>query len=650
MKERIGVYICHCGGNISDHVDVNEVRESVKNEPGVHLAKDTMFACADSTQKEIIRDIQENGHDAMVIASCSPKLHLHTFRNVAERAGLNPYNYVQCNIREQCSWTHTDKPKEATAKAIGLVRAAIARVRNSEALEPITMETEKSVLIVGAGVSGMRAAISLCDMGTQVYLIEKEHFVGGRIVQMGELFTSDERGEDIIAHFYREIMKRDGITLFTGATLDGISGSVGNFTARVAIEPRYIGPDCEEKELQRVMAELDAEIEDEFNFHITRRKAIFKPYETACPDKYVLDKKRWVSDPQFIEKYSNCIDLDQEIETLQLHVGAVILSTGHDYYEPAADEFGYKRYPNVITLPQLKRHIALNGDRLVINDRPIRDVVFIYCVGSRQVDGENKYCSRYCCTAALHTSVSMRKKFGEFHIYHLYNDMRTYGKQELFFEEALEKGCRFIKFGLDDLPVVTAEGQKLIVTVKDLLLAGEELEVPVDLVVLVTGMVPRNDSGKISEILKTPVGTDKFFFEVHPKLRPVETVIDGTFICGTCQGPKNVPESVNSSLSAAIKSSALIGSGKLELEPNVIRINPETCRWCGECAEICPFDCIRPVEDEVRQAKIAAVNKATCKGCGMCAVVCPENAIDIVGYTDEQIESMIDGFILQESV
>jgi heterodisulfide reductase subunit A len=197
MKEKIGVYICHCGGNIADYVDVKKTREIVEKESGVVLAKDTMFACADSAQKEIVDDIKTNNLDAIVVASCSPKLHLYTFRNVAERAGLNPYNYVQCNIREQSSWAHTDKPKEATDKAVRLIRSAISRVRHSEALTPIEINTINAVLIIGAGVAGMRAAIELADMGTEVFLVEKNHFVGGKVAQMGELFSTNQKGRKL---------------------------------------------------------------------------------------------------------------------------------------------------------------------------------------------------------------------------------------------------------------------------------------------------------------------------------------------------------------------------------------------------------------------------------------------------------------------
>lgn len=648
MKEKIGVYICHCGGNISDYVDVNEVKEAVKNEEGVFIAKTTMFACADSTQNEIIDDIHEHNLDAIVVASCSPKLHLYTFRNVAERGGLNPYNYVQVNLREQCSWTHTDKPKEATAKAKRLIRAGIARVRHSEALAKFTIPAVNAVAIIGAGISGMRSAIDLADMGTDVFLIEKSHFVGGRTAQMGELFSTNEKGEDIVEKLYKEIQKREKIKLFTGASLKEISGSIGEFEAKIIIEPSYIKPGCDKTKLEEAVDECyDSGIIDNFNFGLTKRKAIYKAYKNAQPDRPVIDKDSFKPDEKYIEKYKDCIDLDQKPENIALKIGAVLVSTGFDPYEPEENEYGYKKVSNVISLQTLKRLIELNNGELVYNKRKIKNVVFIYCVGSRQIEGENKYCSRYCCTSGIHTSLLLRKKYNDINSYHLYRDIRTYGKQELLYDEASLKGDIFFKFDPEDPPLVEEKAGQAIVRFKDILTNNEEFEIEPDLVVLVTGMVPRDDSREIASILKTPIGSDKFFNEVHPKLRPVETVIDGVYICGTCQGPKNITETINSALSAAAKANALINSGEIELEPIVIRIDEEACTWCAKCAEICPYDCITKSFTESGK-EIAIVNVKTCKGCGMCAPVCPVDAIDIIGFTNNEIESMIDALAKDE--
>ncbi len=229
MKKKIGVYICHCGGNISDYVDVEKVREAIESEEGVALAKTTMFACADSNQKEMVDDIHSSDLDGVVVASCSPKLHLLTFRGVTERAGLNKYNYVHANIREQGSWAHSDNKEGATQKAIGIVKAAIARVRLAESLEPIKIPSEKAVAVIGGGVAGMRAAAELSDMGCQVYLIEREPFTGGRTAQWETLFISDERGQNLATRLYQNLQKRENVILFTNSEVMNASGSIGKF-------------------------------------------------------------------------------------------------------------------------------------------------------------------------------------------------------------------------------------------------------------------------------------------------------------------------------------------------------------------------------------------------------------------------------------
>jgi heterodisulfide reductase subunit A len=650
MKNKIGVYICQCGGNISDYVDVEKVREAVKNEPGVAMAKDMMFTCADSSQKEMIEDIKKNHLDAMVVASCSPKLHLFTFRDVAVRAGINPYNYIQVNLREQCSWAHTDKPKDATEKGIGLVKAGIAKARRSEALQKIKIPSYNSVAVIGAGVSGMRSAIELADLGTDVYLIEKDYFVGGRPAQMQELFQTNETGKGIIEKLYNEIKKRENIKLFTGTELKSLTGNIGNFQVKVRIKPRYIVPGYDKYKLQEAIEKCTEEVSDEFNFGLIKRKAIYKNYEGALPDIPVIDKVSFNPDKKFLETYKECIDLHQKEETLDLKTGAVLLCTGFDLYEPKEGEFGYKKYDNVITLHQFKRIIDLNDEEeLIYNGKEVKRIVFIYCVGSRQIEGENKYCSRFCCTAAIHSSVIIKKRFKNINkCCHLFRDIRTYGKQEILYNESREQRDMFFKFDGEEPPVVEMESDQTVVRFKDVLSEGEEIELIPDLVVLVTGMVPRKDSADVAGIAKVPIGLDKFFNEVHPKLRPVETVIDGIFIAGACQGPKNITESMNSALSASAKVHSKISRGEIELEPVIANINKDICEWCGKCIEVCDYDAIS--KTAFNDKYVATVNKAVCKGGGACLPVCPVDAIEITGYTNQEIESMIDAINTEVTV
>jgi heterodisulfide reductase subunit A len=642
MKKRIGVYICHCGGNISDYVDVKKVMKSVENEEGVVLAKTTVFACSDSSQKEMVQDILENKLDGMVVASCSPKLHLHTFRSVAERAGINPYEYIQVNIREQGSWAHSDKPEEATEKAIRLVRSGVRRAVQAKPLIPNDISVTNGVAIIGGGAAGMRAAIELADTGLNVYLIEKEHFLGGRISQWGNLFESEERGEEIVERLYNEIRKRSNIKIWTGAEVESFSGCVGNFELEVKIHPRYVKTDKECKKFDEIIKQCPVEVPDEFNFGLTKRKAIYKTYEKAFPQTPAIDIKNCTKCGICEQVCPEAFDFNGKEEKLNLKIGAVILTTGFSPYEPKEGEYGYKNSDNVLTLQQFRRLVELSNGKLVFNDKEINNIVFIYCVGSRQKEGDNKYCSRFCCTAAIHTSLLLKEKYKDIKTYHLFRDIRTYGKQELLYRDSCKNGDIYLKFDENQPPEVLAEGKNSVVRIKDLLTEGEEIEINPDLIVLVTGMIPRNNE-KLEKIFKVPIGRDRFFNEIHPKLRPVETVIDGVFIAGTSQGPKNLTESILSSLSSSAKTYSLLSGGTLQLEPIVAIVDENRCEWCGKCEEVCIYDAIE--KKEVQGKTIAYVNEALCKGCGSCIPVCEPRAIELKGYTNKEIMGMIDGIM-----
>ncbi len=650
MKERIGVYICHCGGNISDYVDVEELSKMFHKEENVVIAKDVMFACADSNQKDMVQDIQDNKLDAMVVCSCSPKLHLHTFRSVAVRAGLNPSNYVQVNIREQCSWPHSDRPREATVKAAGLIRAGINRVSFSESLEDIQLTVKKAVLVIGAGVAGMKAAIDLAKSGNEVFLVEKDFFVGGRIAQKEKLFVTGQSGKQIVASLYEEIKKQTNITVFTGTTIEKVSGSLGNFHIDLKVKPRYINGKADIKAVKRAMEECPVEVPDAFNLGLTKRKAIYKNYPEALPDVPVVEAELLKNETDFIGKFASTLNLNQQEETISLIVGSVLVTTGYENYQPKEGEFGYKTIDNVVTLPELNRLMELNPEKLIHNGKEIKSVAFIYCVGSRQKKGENPYCSRQCCTSTIYTSLQLKEKYKEMQTYHVYRDIRTYGKQEVLYTQSSKQGDLYFKYEdkPKDIPVVEKVGKSTIVKVKDSLTARRDLEIEADLVVLVTGMVAREDSTHISELFKIPIGRDRFFNEIHPKLKPVETVIKGVYIGGTCQGPKNVSESVQSSLAGASKITALLKSGTVMVDPIIARVDTDACTWCNKCADVCDYGALKVID--LNGKKVAAVNKAVCTGCGICAPVCPENAIEIAQYTDQGIESMIDGFMLEVEI
>jgi heterodisulfide reductase subunit A2 len=568
-ERRLGAFICYCGGNISDYVDVEKVRKVVAKDPSVVTARTNMFTCSDAAQQEIIKEIQEQRLDGIVIASCSPKLHLNTFRAMAERAGINPYQYTQVNIREQCSWTHTHDVEASTDKAIRLVRAGIAKTRFSRPLQKLRVETFPQALVIGAGVAGLRAALALSDMGIAVHVIEKSHQAGGMVCQWGKMFPSNREGSQIIHSLLEQVRVRDNISLFTNAELIEKEGTVGNFSVKVRVNGK---------------------------------------------------------------------------ETVSFIVGGIIVATGFEPYTPQEGEFGFG-LEGVLTLPQFNEILRVSKGTLEFSQREVKTITYIYCVGSREHTKEQNphpYCSRYCCAAASHAALCANELSHRLGQYHLFRDVRTYGKYELLYEQALNRGSLFIQYEEEEPPVVKSVNGTLVVKVRDLLTGGEELEINSDLVVLITGMVPRENAGLV-EVLKLPMGKEGFFNEIHPKLRPVETVIDGVFIAGTAQGPKTMAESVTSSMAAVSKTGALLLKGYVDLEPLVARVNPELCTWCGACLEACPYAAIDRIVVEGKE--IALVSAILCKGEGACVPVCPKGAIDVEGYSTEQIESMIDALV-----
>jgi heterodisulfide reductase subunit A len=575
-SRRIGVYVCHCGGNISDYVDVDRVIEAVEHEPGVVVARQAMFACSDASQQEMQGDIEALDLDGLVVASCSPKLHVTTFRGVAKRGGISPYEYSQVNIREQASWIHSDDAEGTTQKAIRLVRAGIARTRLTEPFEPIVVDTTQKALVIGGGVAGMRAAIGLADIGLGVFLVEREPVLGGWVGRIGEMYPNGRDGRQLVEQLTAEIRARPSIAVFTGAELVSKAGSFGNYEVGV----RLGGPAS---------------------------------------------------------------------ETLTMTVGSIVVATGFDTYLPEVGEFGYG-LDGVVTLPELKTLLDQSPGPLVRDGRPVRDVVYVYCVGSRQPDG-NTYCSRYCCAATAFASVQLASLDPSVRQYHLYRDIRTFGRYELLYEASRESGSVYLKFPDEAPPAVTREPDgRLVVTARDLLTGSQEIAIAADLVVLVTGMVPRRNEG-LAGILKVPVGRDGFFNEIHPKLRPVETTVDGVYIAGACQGPRNSAESVASALAAVTQSAVILKKGYAELDPLVATVDPVACDGCGECLATCPYNAIEapsasgaldPQAAEAPRAAVAAISETACKGCGGCVPLCPRNAIDLRGYTDAQIGSMID--------
>ncbi|MHB8069023.1 MAG: CoB--CoM heterodisulfide reductase iron-sulfur subunit A family protein [Desulfobaccales bacterium] len=618
---KVGVYVCHCGGNISDTVDVEQVCAQARRVPGVVVARANMFMCSDPGQEMIIEDLKSGLVDRVVVASCSPSLHETTFRHTLVRAGANPYVYEQANLREQVSWVHHGP--EATAKAARLVAAAAAKAARQKPLEPIRVEVQPRAVVIGGGVAGLKAALDLAARGQAVVLVEKSPFLGGQVAQLQELAPGGETAADILNELAGAVWQHPAITVYTCAQVEGFEGYIGNFKLKVTRKPP-----------------AGAEYADRLEKLSQSGRGLgeYVPFVGIMPGA-----------------------IPESREEIDLDAGVIILATGMRPYQPRQGEYGYKEFPEVVTLPEFIRVLAgapATGDTLALNGRPIRHAALIHCVGSRQIPGIhaeneggylNEYCSRTCCSATLYAANLIRERYPKTKLFDFYRDIRTYGRgQEELYTRAAANQVVFFRFEAGEEPQVLKnpdpKGPPLLVQVKDVLTFGEDLEVPVDLVVLAVGQEPGNIADLV-EKMKIPTAADRFLQEVHPKLRPVEMSVAGILLAGTCQAPFDVGEACAAAGAAAVKAAAILTRGYVELDPFVAEVDLSKCTGTGACVTACLADgALNLVEMEVEGQKVnrARVNPVMCLGCGACVAVCPENAINIQGWTLQQFESMVD--------
>jgi len=661
-EHRIGVYVCHCGVNIAGTVDVEDVANYAATLPNVVLAKHSLYTCSAPSQAMIKQDIKEHKLNRVIVASCSPRMHEVTFRRVVEEGGLNPYLLEMTNIREHCSWVHADNPKAATKKAKDLIRMAVARARRLEPLQKREVGVTVKALVLGAGIAGIRSALDLADRGFEVYLIEKAPYIGGRMTQLNKLYPTGEHAQEVLKPLANALVSNPKVKLLTNSEAKAVDGYIGNFKVKVLEKPRYINEKCDA--CGDCEAKCPIEVANEFDYGLSKRKAIYLPFLEAVPQRYIIDEKNCNKCGKCIEACKKgAINLEEQTKETEIDVGTIIVATGLDLYDPPKGEYGYRAYDNVITTAHLERLLNESGPtkgQLLPGGSAPKSVVFISCVGARQEPGVyqpidkdmplHRYCSRTCCMAGLNNAIEIKERYPQTKVYYLYRDMRTFGKNhEEYYRKAGELGVTFIKYEPEAPPIIEGPSGSLLVNVQDVRTKNGILAIPADYVVLNVSMVPRSDAQHVQEMLKIARGVEGFFSEAHAKLRPLDTASEGIFLAGTVQGPKDITDSAAMGSAAAAKASIPLAKGKVELEPTVAFVDLSKCDGCAMCVEPCTFKAISIEEYKENDAvkKRAVVNEALCKGCGACAATCPPKAIYVKHFTLEQISVMIDAALAE---
>jgi heterodisulfide reductase subunit A len=644
--KKAGVFVCHCGHNIAATVDIPKVVKRIRKYPGVAHCEDYKYMCSEPGQSLIRKRIKEKGLDCAIVACCSPSLHEETFRRVAEAAGLNRYLLEIANIREQCSWVHTDK-REATQKALTIIRTMIEKTLLDDTLDPDVIPVVPRALVIGAGIAGIQAALDIANSGYRVILVEKSPSIGGHMAQLSETFPTLDCSQCILTPKMVEVGQHPNIDLHTYSEIDQVSGSAGRFTVRIRKKPRSVDMakctgcgDCMEK--------CPSKVTSEFDCGLVERTAIYVPFPQAVPNKPVIDRENCI-----YFKNGKCgvckkvcevgaIDYDQEEEIIEEEVGAVIVATGYELYPiEKIPEYGGGRYQDVIDGLQFERLLSASGPTQGEIKRPSdgkvpKRVAFISCVGSRDPENHMPYCSKLCCMYMAKHALLYKNHVpdGEAIVFSI--DVRTASKDyEEFYTRAKDEGG-VIYIRSKPSRVIKKDGSLEVWAVNTL--NGRHLRIDCDMVVLSMAIVPSGDALDIAGRLRIPTNAHGFFNEVHPKLRPVESLVRGFYLAGCCQAPKDIPECVAQGSAAASKVLEMFSKKEIRTEAMIAVVNEDLCVGCKTCIDACPYDA-REFDEEKKKV---FVREALCQGCGTCVVACPAGATQQKNLDDKQLSRMIE--------
>ncbi|MBW2107651.1 MAG: CoB--CoM heterodisulfide reductase iron-sulfur subunit A family protein [Deltaproteobacteria bacterium] len=644
---RIGVFICECGPNIKNAVDLDGLSRFARGLDNVVVAERFALLCSLEGKDTLAKEIQRHRLTRVVIAACSPKEHEHTFKQVMAQAGLNSFLLQIANIREQCAWVISDKTR-ATQKAQAILEAAVNRVARHEPLEIREIACLPDVVVVGAGMAGISAALTLAQKDRKVHLVEKAPCIGGKVARYEDLFPNLECASCVLDPLLDAVLHHPNIQLWTLSEVKNVLGYFGNYTVEIITKARHV-------DLQTCIGcgacveVCPVSVQNEYNEGLDTRKAVYLPYPGALPNLAAIDEThclRWQS--QDCESCQQAcpfgsIDYQETDRNMSLKAGAVVIATGFDLFDVTkAPQYGYGKIDNIYTALEFERLVNANGPtqgKLILKDgRVPESIVLIHCVGSR-TPRYHQHCSGVCCSYLFKFAHQIRKKIPDATITSLYTDMCLPGKEAQPFSDKIAQKTGLKKIRIKDPAAVTItqDHGRPRVTYTDACDASKS--VVADMVVLAPAITGTKDASSLGTLFDIPLGGSGFFVEEQTSLAPVSTPIEGVFVAGCAQGPKEIQAAVSQGQAAAGKIlSQLVPGQKRALEAMTAAVDTELCSGCKICLGLCPYKAI--VFDDTQQ--VAGIEEVLCRGCGICAATCPSGAISARHFTDAQLGAEIE--------
>jgi len=572
---RIGVFLCHCDLNVLGNIDLQKVIDGISQHESVAYATYCRDMCLDLGLESVQKSIQEENLEGVVLTSCSEALHRDAFVEAMGTVGLQLHQLNIVDLKQVCGWPHSYQGEEATMKAIDALSSSVDDLKRQISTSVSSVPVIKRALVIGAGIAGIQASLDIADGGYEVVLVEKTSSVGGHMIQYSEVFPTLDCPQCIETPKMVEVGQHPNIKLYPYSEVESVEGEAGNFSVTIRKKASYVDWDkcngcgvCQQKCPTIVPSEFER------NLPFGPRRAIYIPFAQAVPNKPVLDREHCGHFTTGLCQVClktcprEAIDFDQVDTFVEEQVGAIVIATGFELL-PKSEVPEYAQDQDILEGIEFERILCPGGPTAGEVIRPSdgkspKEVVFVGCCGSRDPEHGVPYCSRVCCMYLTKMALLYKHAVHDGQAYMCYIDLRTTGKgYEDFVQRAVEEyGLLYLR---GKVSKIFREGEKIKVLGADTL-TGNSVEISCDMVVLGMAMMPSPGIKDLAN--KLGVKTDEFGFisEVHLKLHPLETSVPGIFVCGTAQGPKDIPDSVSQGGAAASKVLGLFSKDELTVQ------------------------------------------------------------------------------------